>query len=136
MSCDVCRLLNCCVCVSFDSLRLVIVCFKSEIVSPSLENKYEEAGDWIDNGIGGSLVVDVDLPCHDLRDHRDGVPELADAESDILSSQASNRPTDFVRRNCIVFFIKLLPSTRTAFYCSSDCSTTQYNLSIKDNNAV
>ena len=95
---------------------MVIVCFKSEIVSPSSENKYCDAGDWIDNGIGGSLLeVDVDLPCHDLRDHRDGVPELTDAESDILSSQASRRPTDFVRRNCIVF-IKSLQSTRTALY--------------------
>ena len=49
-------------------------------------------------------MVDVDLPCHDLRDHREGVPELTEAESDILSSQASRRPTDFVRRNCIVIF--------------------------------
>lgn len=55
--------------------------------------------------------MDVDLPCHDLRDHRDGVAELAEAESDILSSQASRRPTDFVRRNCIVvvlFCVNLL----------------------------
>ena len=48
--------------------------------------------------------MDVDLPCHDLRDHSEGVAELTDAESDILSSQASRRPTDFVRRNCIVMF--------------------------------
>jgi len=58
--------------------------------------------------------VVVDLPCHDLRDHSEGVLELADAESDILSSHASRRPTDFVRRNCIVKLLFYL-AMRAAF---------------------